>query len=157
MRREEFQIAAPGRNSCPVLFRPFGSFPRVGQIVGRTKTPKIKSAKKLQKTEKTRRNYIVSAGRWWRLLDSNQWPHACEYSIGRVGVTFPFHPGLSCPDFVISASYPLHCLRPDFSIVGQVVGQNSDHLLKRVCGGRTVVVQLTRVKVNTGAGISCPF
>ena len=94
---------------------------------------------------------------WWRLLDSNQWPHACEYSIGRVGVTFPFHPGLSCPDFVISASYPLHCLRPDFSIVGQVVGQNSDHLLKRVCGGRTVVVQLTRVKVNTGAGISCPF
>ena len=49
MRREEFQIAAPGRNSCPVLFRPFGSFPRVGQIVGRTKTPKIKSAKKLHK------------------------------------------------------------------------------------------------------------
>ena len=122
MRREEFQIAAPGRNSCPVLFRPFGSFPRVGQLVGRTKTPKIKSAKKLQKTEKTHRNYVVSVGRWWRLLDSNQWPHACEYLIGRTRTSFPLHPGLWGPDFIISASYLLRCFRPDFSHRGSACG-----------------------------------
>ena len=49
VRREEFQIAAPGRNSCPVLFRPFGSFPRVGQLVGRPKTPETNRLKKVAK------------------------------------------------------------------------------------------------------------
>ena len=128
MRREEFQIAAPGRNSCPVLFRPFGSFPRVGQLVGRTKTPKIKSAKKLQKTEKTHRNYIVSVGRWWRLLDSNQWPHACEYSIRGVAAPFSLHLGLLCPNLVISASCPLRYLRPDFFYRGSGCGSETNSL-----------------------------
>ena len=56
---------------------------------------------------------------WWRLLDSNQWPHACGYSIEKATVAFPFHPGLSCPDFVISAARSLRHLRLAFPIVGQ--------------------------------------
>lgn len=35
----------------------------MGQLVGRPETPKINPTKKLQKTEKTRRNHMVSAGR----------------------------------------------------------------------------------------------
>ena len=38
------------------------SFSRVGQLVGRPKTPKLNLTKKLQKIEKTRRNHTVSAG-----------------------------------------------------------------------------------------------
>lgn len=46
--------------------------------------------------------------------DLNQWPHACEYLIGKRGASHSVHPGLSCLDFIISASCPLRCVRPDF-------------------------------------------
>ena len=59
---------------------------------------------------------------WWRLLDSNQWPHACEYSIGTMALSFPLHPSLSCPNFAIPVSCPLRCFRPDFSYRGSSCG-----------------------------------
>ena len=39
--------------SCPVLFRPFRTFPRVGQLVGPAEETKINPTKKLHKQEKT--------------------------------------------------------------------------------------------------------
>ena len=41
---------------------------------------------------------------WWRLLDSNQWPHACEYSIEKATASFTLHSDLSHPDFFCRGS-----------------------------------------------------
>ena len=59
---------------------------------------------------RTPRTIAVLGVPWWRLLDSNQWPHACEYSIEKATASFTLHSDLS---------------HPDFSVVGQIVGQNA--------------------------------
>ena len=49
-------------------------YPRVGLPQPR----RIQPTQKIPKAKKIRRNLAISADFWWRLLDSNQWPHACE-------------------------------------------------------------------------------
>ena len=61
-------------------------------------------------------------GFWWRLLDSNQWPHACEYSIGEVGACFSLRPGLLYPDFLIFVCCLLRYFHTDFSCSGSGCG-----------------------------------
>lgn len=58
--------------SCPVLFRPFQPFSRVGQLVGWAEAPKINIVRKLRKAEKTRRNNTVSAGQYVSLTKKMQ-------------------------------------------------------------------------------------
>ena len=60
------------------------SWPVCRQSCGQRKTAKIFAGKKFWKTRKTPQNHTVLRCFWWRLLDSNQWPPACE----RIGKTF---------------------------------------------------------------------
>ena len=49
-------------------------------------------------------------------------PPLCEYSIGKAVVAFLFHPGFSCPDFIISASCLRRCFRSGFFYRGSTCG-----------------------------------
>ena len=69
---------------CPVLSGPF----RVGQRVSLKETAKIKRPKKVADYERKSPESSNSGDFWWRLLDSNQWPHACEDSIGPPSARF---------------------------------------------------------------------
>ena len=66
--------------SCPFSWVQF--IPRVGQRVSLEETAKIKRPKKVADYERKSPESGDSGDFWWRLLDSNQWPHACEDSIG---------------------------------------------------------------------------
>ena len=54
----------------------------------------------------------------WRLLDSNQWPHACEYSMREAVTCFPLRPALLDPDFMVLGCCLVHRLRTVFSCSG---------------------------------------
>ena len=55
---------------------------------------------------------------WWRLLDSNQWPHACEDSIGTSCAGFRENKA-DLPQGFIPRRYALfRCFRPGFSVRG---------------------------------------
>lgn len=68
---------------------------------------------------------IDSGDFWWRLLDSNQWPHACEDSIGAPSAGFQENKvGLSQNS--ITRRYALfRCFRPVFSTRGSGRGSMS--------------------------------
>ena len=55
---------------------------------------------------------------WWRLLDSNQWPHACEDSIGLPSDGFWKNKAGLPRDFITRRYSPFHRIRPGFSVRG---------------------------------------
>ena len=55
----------------------------MGQLVGRPKTPKINLTKKLQKTEGTHRNYIVSVGQCLSLTKKMHRRTCCSATVSR--------------------------------------------------------------------------
>ena len=55
---------------------------------------------------------------WWRLLDSNQWPHACEDSIGQPSDGFWENKAGLPHDFLTRRYAFLRCFRPGFSVRG---------------------------------------
>ena len=63
---------------------------------------------------------------WWRLLDSNQWPHACEDSIGRPSTGFWENKAGLPRDFLIRRYSPFHRIRPGFSVRGSRRGSKHD-------------------------------
>ena len=63
---------------------------------------------------------------WWRLLDSNQWPHACEDSIGMPSAGF-WENKAGLPRIFITRRYsPLHCFHSGFSVRGSRRGSKHD-------------------------------
>ena len=63
---------------------------------------------------------------WWRLLDSNQWPHACEDSIGQPSDGF-WENKAGLPQDLLTRWYSLfHCFRPGFSVRGSRRGSKRD-------------------------------
>lgn len=70
---------------------------------------------------------------WWRLLDSNQWPHACEYPMVMIFAAFEVNLRYFTGDFVIPNFRQLHCLRIAFSACGSDCGASHDpHFLVAV-------------------------
>ena len=63
---------------------------------------------------------------WWRLLDSNQWPHACEDSIGRPSAEFRKNKAGLTRNFLTRRCALLHCFRPVFSVRGSRRGSKRD-------------------------------
>ena len=63
---------------------------------------------------------------WWRLLDSNQWPHACEDSIGMSSAGFRENKATLSRDFLTRRYAFLHCFRPGFSVRGSRRGSKHD-------------------------------
>ena len=63
---------------------------------------------------------------WWRLLDSNQWPHACEDSIGMSSAGFRENKAGLPRDFITHRYSPFHCFRPIFSARGSGRGSKRD-------------------------------
>ena len=63
---------------------------------------------------------------WWRLLDSNQWPHACEDSIGRPSTGFWENKAGLPRDFLTRRCSPFHRIRPGFSVRGSQRGSKRD-------------------------------
>ena len=63
---------------------------------------------------------------WWRLLDSNQWPHACEDSIGTPCTLFQKTLAGLPRDFLTRRCSPFHCFRPGFSVRGSRRGSKRD-------------------------------
>lgn len=124
MRREEFQIAAPGRKFLPGTLSSFPVVSPCGSTCGSDRKLENKTCKKVAETREDRRIQMIPAVLWWRLLDSNQWPHACEYSIGRATTYFPLYPGPLCPDFIISVFCSLHWFHSDFSCCGSICGSS---------------------------------
>ena len=108
--------------SSPVLSRPIQTYPRVGHRVGLPRSRKIQPIPKVMKNKENPPNPFGFGGVWWRLLDSNQWPHACEYSIGEATACFPLHLGLLCPDLVVLGCCPVRCLHTDISCSGSGCG-----------------------------------
>ena len=63
---------------------------------------------------------------WWRLLDSNQWPHACEDSIGMPSAEF-WENEAGLPQGFVPCRYAfLRCFRPAFSARGSRRGSKHD-------------------------------
>ena len=62
---------------------------------------------------------------WWRLLDSNQWPHACEDSIGMPSAEFWENKAGLPHDFLTRRYAFLRCFRPGFSVRGSQRGSMS--------------------------------
>ena len=62
---------------------------------------------------------------WWRLLDSNQWPHACEDSIGSPSEGFGENKAGLPQDFRTRRYALFHCFRPIFSARGSQRGSMS--------------------------------
>ena len=63
---------------------------------------------------------------WWRLLDSNQWPHACEDSIGMPSAGFWENKAGLSRVFITRRYSPFHCFRPVFSVRGSRRGSKRD-------------------------------
>ena len=63
---------------------------------------------------------------WWRLLDSNQWPHACEDSIGPSSAGFWENKAGLSRVFITRRYSPFHCFRPGFSVRGSRRGSKRD-------------------------------
>ncbi|WP_419016229.1 hypothetical protein, partial [Dysosmobacter sp.] len=63
---------------------------------------------------------------WWRLLDSNQWPHACEDSIGASSAGFWENKAALPRDFHTRRYALFHCFRPIFSARGSGRGSKRD-------------------------------
>ena len=70
----------------------------------------------LPKNKKDRTSCEVRS--WWRLLDSNQWPHACEDSIGMPSAEFWENKAGLPRDFLTRRCAPFRCFRPGFSARG---------------------------------------
>ena len=62
---------------------------------------------------------------WWRLLDSNQWPHACEDSIGMPSAEFWENKAGLPHDFLTRRYALFRCFRPVFSTRGSGRGSMS--------------------------------
>ena len=102
--------------SCPFSWVQF--IPRVGQRVSLEETPKIKCPKKVADYERKSPESSDSGDFWRRLLDSNQWPHACEDSIGMPSAEFWENKAGLPHDFLTRGYALLHCFRPIFSVRG---------------------------------------
>ncbi len=121
-----------GSNSR-VHFMGYSLFP-CGSTCGSDLTHKYQCCQKVHKSSRKPPESNDSGGLWWRLLDSNQWPHACEYPIGKARACFPLRPALSWPDFVISMCCPLRCFRRDFFYRGSGCGSRGErrpHIAQR--------------------------
>ena len=62
---------------------------------------------------------------WWRLLDSNQWPHACEDSIGTSSAGFQENKAGLPRDFHTRGYALFRCFHPIFSARGSGRGSTS--------------------------------
>ena len=101
--------------SCPFSWVQF--IPRVGQRVSLEGTSKIKHLK-IADYERKSPESGDSGDFWWRLLDSNQWPHACEDSIGMSSAGFRENKATLSRDFLTRRYAFLHCFRPGVSVRG---------------------------------------
>ena len=63
---------------------------------------------------------------WWRLLDSNQWPHACEDSIGMPSAGFRENKAGLSQGFIPRRCALFRCFRPGFSVRGSRRGSKHD-------------------------------
>ena len=113
-------------NSCLALSGTFRAFPRVGQRVSLEETSKIKHLKKVADYERKSPESSDSGDFWWRLLDSNQWPHACEDSIGMPSAEFWENKAGLPHDFLTRRYAFLRCFRPGFSVRGSRRGSTGD-------------------------------
>ena len=114
------------KNSCLALSGTFRPFPRVGQRVSLEETAKIKRPKKVADYERKSPESGDSGDFWWRLLDSNQWPHACEDSIGMSSAGFRENKAGLPRDFLTRRYAFLRCFRPIFSVRGSQRGSKHD-------------------------------
>ena len=62
---------------------------------------------------------------WWRLLDSNQWPHACEDSIGTPSAGFRENKADLSQNSITRRYALFRCFRPVFSTRGSGRGSMS--------------------------------
>ena len=62
---------------------------------------------------------------WWRLLDSNQWPHACEDSIGMSSAGFRENKADLSQNSITRRYALFRCFRPVFSTRGSGRGSMS--------------------------------
>ena len=62
---------------------------------------------------------------WWRLLDSNQWPHACEDSIGTPSAGFRENKADLSQNSITRRYALFRCFRPVFSARGSGRGSMS--------------------------------
>ena len=110
--------------SCPFSWVQF--IPRVGQRVSLEETPKIKCPKKVADYERKSPESSDSGDFWWRLLDSNQWPHACEDSIGMPSAGFWENKAGLPQNFHTRRRSPFRCFHPVFSVRGSRRGSMGD-------------------------------
>lgn len=68
---------------------------------------------------------IDSGDFWWRLLDSNQWPHACEDSIGTPSAGFRENKADLSQNSITRRYALFRCFRPVFSTRGSGRGSMS--------------------------------
>ena len=115
--------------SCLALSGTFRPFPRVGQRVSLEETAKIKRPKKVADYERKSPESGDSGDFWWRLLDSNQWPHACEDSIGMPSAEFWENKAGLPHDFLTRRYSLFHCFRPVFSARGSRRGSKCNVFL----------------------------
>ena len=69
---------------------------------------------------------------WWRLLDSNQWPHACEDPYGHQMPAIRRFPVLLAPFFQNRQEVMVHCVHPLLS--GYWSAYWSNHRLRSLSG-----------------------
>ena len=115
----------------------------MGQCVSLEETAKIKRPKKLRITKENHRNQAIPVIFWWRLLDSNQWPHACEDSIGTPSDGFWENKAGLPQDFHTRRYAFLRCFRPGFSVRGSRRGSTGDfrscsHVTFAITGGEAM-------------------
>ena len=97
----------------------------MGQRVSLEETSKIKHLKKVADYERKSPESSDSGDFWWRLLDSNQWPHACEDSIGTSSDGFRENKAGLPRDFLTRRCSLFRCFRPGFSVRGSRRGSMS--------------------------------
>ena len=98
----------------------------MGQRVSLEETAKIKRPKKVADYERKSPESGDSGDFWWRLLDSNQWPHACEDSIGTPSAGFGENKAGLTRNFLTRRCALFHCFRPVFSARGSRRGSKCD-------------------------------
>ena len=112
IQKDRNHYGSTGRvNSRPVLPHSIGYYCRIGHRIGQT-WPIRWPIYKFQRNKKKSSWFLAKSGTfWWRLLDSNQWPPACEDLSGRQCLAIRRFPVGFAPLFWNRQEVMVHCVR----------------------------------------------
>ena len=95
-----------------MLPHPIGYYLRIGQCIGRRKSRNLNQTFFVVNKKKRTWFQRKSGSFWWRLLDSNQWPPACEDTSGRQSPAIGCFPALLASLSVGTNHCLVHCVHP---------------------------------------------